>query len=132
MAELPCFFCNCSTHLSLPHRCERRDELRSSATDVDRAACRRSRLLRPRDRRLDSRALIELTQLSAIKESRFFSVLISREGRVAYELYTSSPTRDHAPLPNLGHEVGVSALVGIAIDRRLISGAGNFQLEAEI
>jgi CubicO group peptidase (beta-lactamase class C family) len=51
-----------------------------------------------------------------------FSLLISRNGRLVYELYTSSLTREHAHYQMSVTESFVSALVGIAIDRRLISG----------
>ena len=51
-----------------------------------------------------------------------FSFLISRNGRLVYELYTSSLTRDHAHYQMSATKSVLSALVGIAIDRGLISG----------
>jgi CubicO group peptidase (beta-lactamase class C family) len=51
-----------------------------------------------------------------------FSLLISRNGRLVYELDTSSLTREHAHYQMSVTKSFVSALVGIAIDRSLISG----------
>jgi CubicO group peptidase (beta-lactamase class C family) len=51
-----------------------------------------------------------------------FSLLISRNGRLVYELYTSGLTRDHAHYQMSATKSVLSALVGAAIDRRLIAG----------
>jgi CubicO group peptidase (beta-lactamase class C family) len=74
----------------------------------------------PEDRGVDSRRLIAMTE--SIREQRLpvFSVLISRDGALVYELYTSSLTRDHAHYLMSVTKSVVSALVGIAIDRRLL------------
>jgi CubicO group peptidase (beta-lactamase class C family) len=74
----------------------------------------------PENEGLDSRALIELTQWVREQRIPLFSVLISRDGRLAYELYTSSLTRDYAHYQMSVTKSVVSALVGIAMDRRLI------------
>jgi CubicO group peptidase (beta-lactamase class C family) len=79
-------------------------------------------MLRPGRRRLDSRDLIELTRWIRDRNVPVFSVPVSRNGRLAYELYTSALTRDHAHYQMSVTKSVVSALVGIAIDQRLIGG----------
>jgi CubicO group peptidase (beta-lactamase class C family) len=77
----------------------------------------------PEDEGLDSRRLIELTEWIRDRRIPLFSVLVSRDGRLVYELYTSSLTRAHAHYQMSVTKSVVSALVGIAIDRGLIRGA---------
>jgi CubicO group peptidase (beta-lactamase class C family) len=76
----------------------------------------------PEEEGLDSRTLIALTEWIRDHRVPIFSFLISRNGRLVYELYTSSLTRDHAHYQMSATKSVVSALVGIAIDRGLISG----------
>jgi len=76
----------------------------------------------PEDEGLDSRSLIALTEWIRDHPVPIFSFLISRNGRLVYELYTSSLTREHAHYQMSATKSVVSALVGIAIDRGLISG----------
>jgi len=76
----------------------------------------------PEDEGLDSRALIGLTEWIRDHRVPIFSFLISRNGRLVYELYTSSLTREHAHYQMSATKSVVSALVGVAIDRGLISG----------
>jgi len=76
----------------------------------------------PEDEGLDSRTLIALTEWIRDQRIPIFSFLISRNGTLVYELYTSSLTRDHAHYQMSATKSVVSALVGIAIDRGLISG----------
>jgi len=76
----------------------------------------------PEDEGLDSHTLIALTEWIRDQRISVFSFLISRNGRLVYELYTSSLTRDYAHYQMSVTKSVVSALVGIAIDRGLISG----------
>ena len=76
----------------------------------------------PEDEGLDSGFVIALTEWIRDQRIPIFSFLISRNGRLVYELYTSSLTRDHAHYQMSATKSVVSALVGVAIDRRLISG----------
>jgi CubicO group peptidase (beta-lactamase class C family) len=76
----------------------------------------------PEDQEIDSRPLIALAEWIRDQRLPVFSVLVSRNGVLVYELYTSSLTRDHAHYLMSVTKSVVSALVGIAIDRRLIDG----------
>jgi CubicO group peptidase (beta-lactamase class C family) len=76
----------------------------------------------PEEEGLDSRTLVALTEWIRDHRVPIFSFLISRNGKLLYELYTSSLTRDHAHYQMSVTKSVVSALVGIAIDRGLISG----------
>ena len=76
----------------------------------------------PEDEGLDSGTLVALTEWIRDHPVPIFSLLISRNGRLVYELYTSSLTRDHAHYQMSATKSVVSALVGIAIDRGLLSG----------
>ena len=76
----------------------------------------------PEDEGLDSGLLVALTERIRDQHIPMFSFLISRNGRLVYELYTSSLTRDHAHYQMSATKSVVSALIGVAIDRRLISG----------
>ena len=51
-----------------------------------------------------------------------FSILVSRHGKLVYELYTSGFERDDAHYLMSVTKTVVSALVGIAIDRHLVAG----------
>ena len=50
----------------------------------------------PENEGLDSNTLIALTEWIRDHRAPIFSVLVSRNGRLVYELYTSSLTREHA------------------------------------
>jgi CubicO group peptidase (beta-lactamase class C family) len=76
----------------------------------------------PEEEGLDSRSLVALTEWIRDHRVPIFSFLISRNGRLVYELYTSSLTRDHAHYQMSATKSVLSALVGITIDRGLISG----------
>jgi CubicO group peptidase (beta-lactamase class C family) len=76
----------------------------------------------PEKEGLDARKLVELTEWIRDRRIPVYSVLISRDGRLAYELYTSSLTRNHAHYQMSVTKSVVSALIGVAIDRGLISG----------
>jgi CubicO group peptidase (beta-lactamase class C family) len=76
----------------------------------------------PEDEGLDSGTLIALTEWIRDHRVPIFSFLISRNGKLVYELYTSSLTRNQAHYQMSATKSVVSALVGIAIDRGLLSG----------
>lgn len=76
----------------------------------------------PEDEGLDSRRMIELTEWMRHRRIPLFSLLVSRNGRLVYELYTSSLTRAHAHYQMSVTKSVVSALIGIAIDRGFIHG----------
>jgi CubicO group peptidase (beta-lactamase class C family) len=76
----------------------------------------------PEDEGLDSRTMIALTKWIGAHPAPIFSFLVSRNGRLVYELYTSSLTRDHAHYQMSVTKSVVSALVGITIDRGVIRG----------
>src|SRR5262249_44670305 len=77
----------------------------------------------PEDEGLDSRTLIALTEWIRDHRVPAFSFLISRNGRLVYELYTSSLPPEHAHYPLSAPKAAGSSLVGVAIDRGLINGA---------
>ena len=76
----------------------------------------------PEDEGLDSRTLIALTEWIRDHPVPIYSFLVSRNGTLVYELYTSSLTRAHAHYQMSVTKSVVSALVGIVIDRGLIKG----------
>jgi len=76
----------------------------------------------PEDEGLDSNALIALTEWIRDHRAPIFSLLVSRNGRLVYELYTSSLTREHAHYQMSVTKSVLSALVGVAIDRGLLTG----------
>ncbi len=76
----------------------------------------------PEDEGVDSGTIVALTEWIRDQRIPIFSFLISRNGRLVYELYTSSQTRNHAHYQMSATKSVVSALVGIAIDQGLISG----------
>lgn len=69
-----------------------------------------------------SRILAELSEWIRDRRVPIYSVLVSRNGRLAFELYTTSLTRDAAHYQMSVTKSLVSALIGIAIDRQLIGG----------
>jgi CubicO group peptidase (beta-lactamase class C family) len=78
--------------------------------------------LSPEHAGLDSRALIALTEWIRDHPVPIYSLLISRNGTLVYELYTSSLTRAHAHYQMSVTKSFVSALVGVVIDRGLVKG----------
>ncbi len=67
--------------------------------------------------------LVKLTEwLRNTPSMPIFSILISRHGKLVYELYTSSFERDDAHYVMSVTKSFVSALVGIAIDRHILHG----------
>jgi CubicO group peptidase (beta-lactamase class C family) len=72
---------------------------------------------------MDSARLLALTNWIRNGKQPIFSVLISRDGKLAYELYTSSLDRNEAHYVMSITKSVTSALVGIAIDRHLIPGS---------
>ncbi len=72
---------------------------------------------------VDSAKLLDLTNWVRDGKLPIFSILISRDGKLVYELYTSSLGRDEAHYVMSITKSFTSALVGVAIDRHLIPGA---------
>jgi CubicO group peptidase (beta-lactamase class C family) len=65
---------------------------------------------------------VQLTRWIRDTPIPIFSLLVSRHGRLVYELYTSSFDRDDAHYLMSVTKSVVSALLGIAIDRHLVPG----------
>jgi CubicO group peptidase (beta-lactamase class C family)/tRNA A-37 threonylcarbamoyl transferase component Bud32 len=75
----------------------------------------------PDEQGMDARPLVALTKWIDGEKLPVFSIVISRHGVVVYELYTSQITREMAHyMWGVTHAV-TSALMGIAIDRHLVS-----------
>ena len=83
----------------------------------DKAAC-----CNPEIEGIDSRALLELAEWIRNRRPPVYSILISRNGRLLFELYGSGVTRQHAHYLMSVTKSFVSALVGITIDDRLVAG----------
>lgn len=66
--------------------------------------------------------LLGLTEFVLKKKPPVYSILISRNGKLVYEMYTSGLTRDHAHYLMSITKSFTSTLVGIAIDQGLIKG----------
>ena len=71
----------------------------------------------PEDEGVDSRTLIALTEWIREHPVPIYSFLVSRNGSLVYELYTSSLTRSHAHYQMSVTKSVVSALVGVVIGR---------------
>ena len=69
---------------------------------------------------IDPRVLAELTTWVRDNELAIFSILISRHGKLVYELYTSGFTRDEAHYVMSVTKSFTATLVGMAIDEKLI------------
>ncbi|MGD0524549.1 MAG: protein kinase [Polyangiaceae bacterium] len=74
----------------------------------------------PDEQGMDARPLMRLADWIEREKLPIFSLLVSRNGVLVYELYTSSLTRDEAHYLMAATEVVTSALVGAAIDRHLV------------
>ena len=72
---------------------------------------------------IDGRALAHLTEWVRDTDVPIFSILVSRDGKLVYELYTSGITRDDAHYMMSVTKSFTSALVGIAIDQGLVRDA---------
>jgi CubicO group peptidase (beta-lactamase class C family) len=77
----------------------------------------------PEEAGLDSGQLAELTEWIIDNPLPVYSLLISRNGKLVYELYTSQIDRDRAHYMMSITKSVLSSLVGIAIDARLLPGA---------
>jgi CubicO group peptidase (beta-lactamase class C family) len=71
---------------------------------------------------VDAGELLALTRSIAESERRVFSLLISKNDHLVYELYTSHLTRDHAHYVMSVTKSFTSALMGIAIGEGLVAG----------
>jgi CubicO group peptidase (beta-lactamase class C family) len=76
----------------------------------------------PEQEGMDSRALLDLTHAVRDRSLPVFSILVSRHGKLVYELYTSSLGREEAHYLMSVTKTFVSALVGIAIGEGLLPG----------
>ena len=77
----------------------------------------------PEAQGMDSRSLLDLaTWLRDHPEVPIFSLLVSRNGKVVFELYTGSIDREAAHYLMSTTKSFVAALIGIAIDKRLVAG----------
>jgi CubicO group peptidase (beta-lactamase class C family) len=74
----------------------------------------------PEPQGMDCKPLLKLTEFVRDEQAPILSVLVSRNGALVYELYTSGLTRDDAHYVWSVTKSVTSALVGIAIDRGLI------------
>lgn len=74
----------------------------------------------PQSQGMNPSHLIKLSQWIKDDSRTHFSVLVSRHGKLVYELYTSQLTRDHSHYLMSVTKSVASALVGIAVDRGLI------------
>lgn len=74
----------------------------------------------PDEEGMDARPLIDLASWVRDGDAPIFSILVSRNGVVVFELYTSSLTRDYAHYLMSVTKSFTSALVGAAIDRGLV------------
>jgi CubicO group peptidase (beta-lactamase class C family)/aminoglycoside phosphotransferase (APT) family kinase protein len=74
----------------------------------------------PDEQGMDARPLIALSQWIAREKLPILSLLVSRNGVLVYELYTSSATREKAHYLTGVTVALTSALVGIAMDRHLV------------
>jgi CubicO group peptidase (beta-lactamase class C family) len=76
----------------------------------------------PDEQGVDAAPLIGLTQFVRDANPPVFSLVVSKNGTVVYELYTSSLTRDHAHYLMSVTKSVTSTLVGIATDQKLVGG----------
>jgi CubicO group peptidase (beta-lactamase class C family) len=77
----------------------------------------------PENQSVDVKKLVELTQWVKQGPAPILSILISRNGKVVYELYTSSVDPQAAHYLMSVTKSVLSALVGIAIDQKMLPGA---------
>jgi CubicO group peptidase (beta-lactamase class C family) len=77
----------------------------------------------PASQNLDTATLIDLTHwVQQHSNIPIFSILISRNGKIVYELYTSGIDRNQAHYMMSVTKTFVSALVGVAIDHHVLAG----------
>ncbi len=79
---------------------------------------------------VDPRGLVNLTKWVRDQDTPIFSVLISRHGKLVFELYTSRLGRNEAHYMMSVTKSFTSALVGIAIDQKLLRGDDESLAEA--
>jgi CubicO group peptidase (beta-lactamase class C family)/predicted Ser/Thr protein kinase len=84
----------------------------------------------PDEQGMDARPLIALAEWIEREKLPIFSLLVSRNGVLVLELYTSSMTRDQANYVMGATTALTSALVGVAIDRHLVAGPEQSVLDA--
>jgi CubicO group peptidase (beta-lactamase class C family) len=76
----------------------------------------------PEEQAMATRPLLALTEWVRDNGTPILSILVSRNGKLVYELYTSSLEREQAHYLMSVTKTFTSALVGVAIDRHLIPG----------
>lgn len=69
---------------------------------------------------MDSQTLVDLAEWIRTGNQPLLSLLISKNGKVVFELYTSSLTRDHAHYLMSVTKSVTSALVGVAINEKIL------------
>jgi CubicO group peptidase (beta-lactamase class C family) len=84
----------------------------------------------PSSQGLNPEALRRLTRWVESSGRRVFSLLISRHGRLAYELYTSNLTREHSHYVMSVTKSFTSALMGIAMQQGAVPGPDTHVSEA--
>jgi CubicO group peptidase (beta-lactamase class C family)/predicted Ser/Thr protein kinase len=72
---------------------------------------------------IDARPLIDLADWITRERLPIFSLLVSRDGVIVFELYTSSLSREHAHYVMGVTTALTSTLIGVAIDRHLLPSA---------
>jgi CubicO group peptidase (beta-lactamase class C family) len=76
----------------------------------------------PEEQGIDADGLVDVTKWILNSDLPIFSLLISRNGKLVYEAYTSGLGRDEAHYLMSVTKTFTSALVGIAIDKKLLPG----------
>jgi CubicO group peptidase (beta-lactamase class C family) len=79
----------------------------------------------PERQEVNSQKLVELTQWLRESPARVLSLTISRNGKIVFELYSSRLDRNDAHYLMSVTKSITSALVGAAIDRRLVKGTNS-------
>jgi CubicO group peptidase (beta-lactamase class C family) len=79
---------------------------------------------------IDPKRLVALTRYLRESPAPIFSVLISRHGKLVYEAYSSSAGRDEAHYVMSVTKSVVSALVGIALEQKLVKDTGQTVAQA--
>jgi CubicO group peptidase (beta-lactamase class C family) len=79
----------------------------------------------PENQGVNSQKLLELTQWLRGNPARILSLTISRNGKIVYELYSSRLGRNDAHYLMSVTKSVTSALIGVAMDRRLAKGANS-------
>jgi CubicO group peptidase (beta-lactamase class C family) len=77
---------------------------------------------------IDPKRLLEMTKWIRDSNAPVFSVLVSRDGKLAYELYSSGFERDDAHYLMSVTKSLLSALVGVAVDRHALAAPENAEV----